>query len=154
MAWPLWGRWSVPVRRQGNPTTDSLITARLDSFRVYNYDYSVHTCYILDVQTRSLKSVSRVDDSRGLQFVSAILSGLDSFPAQPCTCRRHNGAVSISRLTFQPHWLLVVRSASILVLGNQPSASTSPLTYSYLSIRIWPTTSQTSHRHYTNTKSS
>ena len=88
------GRWSVPVRRQGNPTTDSLIAARLDSFRVYNYDYSVHTCYSLDVQTRSLQSVSCVEDSRGLQFISAIFSSLDSFPAQPCTCRRHNGAVS------------------------------------------------------------
>jgi len=139
---------------KGTPTADSLIAARLDSFRVYDYNYSLHTCYILDVQTWSLQSVSRTEDSRGLQFVSAILSSLDNFPAQPCTCRRHIGAVSTSRLTFQPHWLLVVRSASILVLGNQPSASTSPLTYSYLSIRIWPTTSQTSHRHYTNTKSS
>jgi len=154
VAWPFWGRWSVPVRRQGNPTTDSPIAARLDSFRVYDYNYSVHTCYILDLQTRSLQSVLRVEDSRGLQFVSAILSSLDNFPAQPCACRRHIGAVSTSRLTFQPHWLLVVRSASILVLGNQPSASTSPLKYSYLSIRIWPTTSQTSRRHYTNTKSS
>ena len=76
----------MPVRRQGNPTTDSPIAARLDSFRVYDYNYSVHTCYILDLQTRSLQSVPRVEDSRGLQFVSAILSSLDSFPAQPCTC--------------------------------------------------------------------
>jgi hypothetical protein len=73
------------------------------------------------------------------QLVSAVISSLDSFPAQPCTCRRHNGAVSTSPLTFQPYWLLVVRSASISVLGSPPSVSPSPLTYPYLVIRIWPT---------------
>jgi hypothetical protein len=101
---------------KGTPTTDSLIAARLDSFRVYNHNYNLHTYFILDVQTWSLQSVSCVEDHRGLQLVSTVLSSLDSFPAQPCTCRRHNGAVSTNRLTSQPHWLLVVRSASILVV--------------------------------------
>jgi hypothetical protein len=37
---------------KGTPTTDSLIAARSDSFRVYNHNYSVHTYSIIDVQTR------------------------------------------------------------------------------------------------------
>jgi hypothetical protein len=52
VALPLWvgGACQFGVKR--DPTTDSLIAARLDSFCVYNYIYSLQTYSIMDIQTR------------------------------------------------------------------------------------------------------
>jgi hypothetical protein len=77
-----------PVQCQDTRQPD-YIAERLDTVRICNDDSSVHTSFISDEQTSLLPSLPRVKDSRGLRLDLRSLANLDSFSAQPCTCRRH-----------------------------------------------------------------
>jgi hypothetical protein len=81
-------------------TRDSMTTERLSTVRVYNHNSSVHMSSILDEQARLLPSVPLVEDIRGLRLDLTSPANLDSFSAQPCTYRRHEGlCLPVGRLS-------------------------------------------------------
>jgi hypothetical protein len=152
VALPLWGRWSVPPRRQGNPhhrqpdcSTIGLISCLQPQLQL---------TYVFHPRCTDL-----------VVAVSVLCRG-SSWPAVGLDCPFKFRQLSSSALHLQaPQWSCVYQSADFSAalaarcaiseyFSGPLSVSPSPLIYPYLVIRIWPTTSQTSHRHYTNTQSS
>jgi hypothetical protein len=58
-----------------------------------------YNIFISNEDTPLLRSVPRVEDSRGLRLVLIKRMNLERFPAQRCTCRRHEGrSLSVGRI--------------------------------------------------------